>query len=119
MAELNSRLKFPFGVPDRQTPADAATIAPTIFNTRTKVVMPATQAMALALRADPELMDGSDVIVEITQGGVARDITISSANSTTTGPGLTGTINTRQFMEYRWDGTQRAFVAQNTAWQSY
>lgn len=119
MGQLNSALKFPFGVPDRQTPADAAIIDATIINTKTKIVMPAAQNMSLRLKNDPELMDGSEVLVEITQGGTARNIAILSTNATTTGPGLTGTISARQFMEYQWDAVAKAFVAKYTAWQSY
>lgn len=113
------RIKYPFGPQDYQTPADAAAIVCTIWSTKTKIFMPANQAMTLALKADHELMDGSEVEVEIVQGGVARNITMTaSGGNTITGPNLTGTISKTEGMVFAWDKTNQKFVADKTAWKS-
>lgn len=113
------RIKFPFGPQDYQTPADAAAIVCTIWNTKTKVFMPANQAMTLALKADNELMDGSEVEVEIVQGGTARAITLTATGGNAiTGPNLTGTISKTEGIVFVWDKTNSKWVADKTAWKS-
>lgn len=114
-----ARVKFPFGAQDYQAPADAASITAAIWSTRTKIFMPAVQAMTLKLQADAELMDGSEVEVEIVQGGTARNITLSSAGaSTIIGANLIGAINKTEGMTFFWDATNKKFVADKTAWKS-
>jgi hypothetical protein len=100
---------------DIQSPADAATITATINSTKTKINMPATQNYTLNLQAAQDLTKGSEVTVEIVQGGTARNITFASSSSTIKSLNLTGTISKTERVILEWDGTQ---FAQKAAWVS-
>jgi hypothetical protein len=105
--------RFPWGPAEQISINDAA--VPdliTIRNTFTIVKKTGgfSQAVtALSLQADPELLIGSKVKVQIEQGATGRNVTFGAAGSTIVAPVLTGVASDKDCIELTWDGT--AFVA--------
>lgn len=106
-------IKYPWGPMDIQAVTDAAAPAATISNTKTKLNMPVTQNMTLSLTAEQSLLPGSEVTIELVQGGTGRNVAFGGTNIKA--PALTGTLNKTERIVLVWDGTQ---FAANSAWVS-
>ncbi len=108
-------IKYPFGAYALINVPDSATPLVDIVETKTELNMPVTQNMALSLRASKDLLPGSEVIVNIDNGGTARNVSFGSAGATIKAPNLTGVINNTSRIKLTWTGAR--FVADN-AWVS-
>lgn len=109
MATIN----FPFGAPDNQTIADAATANPTITNNFTVLKCSAglSQALTLSLTAGTGLKDGAIVVFEIVQKATKQDISFGSAGSTVVAPSVTGVNSKTQAVMLRYEDSSTSFRA--------
>lgn len=109
MATVN----FPFGAPDNQTIADAATANPTITNNFTILKNSAglSQGLTLSLTAGQGLNDGAMVLFECTQKATKQDIAFGSAGNTITGTTVTGVNSKVQSIWFRYEASTATFRA--------
>lgn len=107
---MADRIKYPFGAADLQTPAYAATINCTVWNTKT-IIKPAqlTGNANLQLTPDEELMIGSEVSVQVTADGTNRTLALGSNLL-----GLSIAVNAGKTVaaNFEWDGVK--FVHRGT-----
>lgn len=113
-------IKFPFGEATVVELEDAATISVDIKNTKTilKASSGFGQAVTgLNLVASKDLMDGSEVEVDIQQGATGRNVTFGSAGNAIVAPNLTGVASDRDVLTLRYDKSADKFIAKTAAWQ--
>lgn len=109
-------INFPVGKADVVNLGDAATYSVAINNTLTKVKRTGGLGQAvtsLQLVANKDLMDGSLVIIDITQGATGRNVTLGT---NCVGPALTGVANDRDTITLQYDKAADKFTA-TTVWQ--
>ena len=114
-----STIKYPFGPASLVELGDAATHNVTIENTLTVVKRTGGFGQAvtgLSLTASKDLLDGSEVIVDISQGGTGRNVTFGSVGNAIVAPVLTGVASDRDQITLRYDKAENKFIAK-TVWQ--
>ena len=113
-----SVIKNPFGVSEVVELEDAATIDLTITNTKTllKRAGGISQAMTINLTADRELLDRSQVIIDIEQSEDEFDVDFGTDGNTIVAPTLTGSWNDRDVIILEYDKAEDKFIAVS-AWQ--
>lgn len=111
-----TKVRFPFGNIDVLTMDDSATPTVTITDPFTRVINPTLgQAVTgLILDADEELPDGARVLIDITQGGTGRSVTLNATYAVA--PALTGVANDRDVLELEYNSTTGTFTALAAAW---
>jgi hypothetical protein len=98
-----AQIKYPFGAPDSQAPAYAATLAVTIANTMTflKTAAAMTGALTVNLTIDTEVPIGSRLFCSFLSDGTARAVTFGTGF---TAPVLAGVISKTKSIEFVYDG---------------
>lgn len=107
MADVNGKIKWPFGPADVQSFAPAAAVTLTISNQLTYANASAAMAadMAISFVKDGQIQPGARVIVKAASDGTARAITTSTGGQGTSEGGV---INKTKVLTYEFNGT--AFV---------
>lgn len=110
-------INFPFAKATVEALGDAATYNVEIKDTKTILRRTGGLGQAvtgLSLKANRDLLPGSEVIVDITQGATGRNVTFGSAGTAIVAPALTGVTSDRDTITLVYDGT--SFVAKSV-WQ--